>query len=48
MRNSLKAVVFGAVSIVFSASLRAEVHQHEMVSAASEGPQSRSSPGPVS
>ena len=37
MRNSLKAVVFGAISIVFSASLQAEVHQHEMMSAASEG-----------
>lgn len=37
MRNSLKAVVFGAISIVFSASLHAEVHQHEMMSAASEG-----------
>ena len=37
MRNSLKAVVFGAISIVFSAGLQAEVHQHEMMSAASEG-----------
>lgn len=37
MRNALKAVVFGAISIVFSASLQAEVHQHEMMSAASEG-----------
>ena len=36
MRNSLKAVVFGAISIVFSASLQAEVHQHEMMSAASD------------
>jgi Cu(I)/Ag(I) efflux system protein CusF len=37
MRNSLKAVVFGAISIMFSAGLQAEVHQHEMMSAASEG-----------
>ena len=37
MRKSLKAVVFGAFSIVFSAGLHAEVHQHEMMSAASEG-----------
>ncbi|WP_320726414.1 cation efflux system protein CusF [Enterobacter sp. 118C5] len=29
MRNSLKAVVFGAISVVFSASLQAEVHQHD-------------------
>ena len=48
MRNSLKAVVFGAISIVFSAGLQAEVHQHEMMSAASEGPQSRSSREPAS
>ncbi|MGK4623785.1 cation efflux system protein CusF, partial [Raoultella ornithinolytica] len=37
MRNSLKAVVFGAISIMFSAGLQAEVHQHEGMSAASEG-----------
>ncbi|MCE1398421.1 cation efflux system protein CusF [Enterobacter sp. ECC-219] len=35
MRNSLKAVVFGAVSIVFSASLQAEVHSHGEMNAAS-------------
>lgn len=37
MRNSLKAAVFGAISIMFSAGLQAEVHQHEGMSAASEG-----------
>lgn len=37
MRNSLKAVVFGAISIMFSTGLQAEVHQHEGMSAASEG-----------
>ncbi|MFA1017425.1 cation efflux system protein CusF [Enterobacter sp. SAT-E-asb] len=37
MRNSLKAVVFGAISIVFSADLQAEVHQHEAMSDAREG-----------
>ncbi|MCM7770574.1 cation efflux system protein CusF [Enterobacter asburiae] len=37
MRNSVKAVVFGAISIMFSAGLQAEVHQHEGMSAASEG-----------
>lgn len=36
MRNSLKAVVFGAIFIVFSAGLQAEVHQHEDVNAASD------------
>ncbi|MCU6164760.1 cation efflux system protein CusF [Enterobacter roggenkampii] len=36
MRNSLNAVVFGAI-IMFSAGLQAEVHQHEAMSAASEG-----------
>ncbi|CAH5876786.1 Cation efflux system protein CusF [Enterobacter cloacae] len=35
MRNSLNAVVFGAI-IMFSAGLQAEVHQHEAMSAASE------------
>ncbi|HDR2621419.1 TPA: cation efflux system protein CusF [Enterobacter chuandaensis] len=35
MRNSLKAVVFGAIS-VFSASLQAEVHQHDAMNAASD------------
>ncbi|MEI7188324.1 cation efflux system protein CusF [Dickeya dianthicola] len=28
MRNSLKAVVFGALSVMFSAGLHAEEHQH--------------------
>lgn len=36
MRNSLKAVVFGAISVMFSASLQAEVHQHGEMSAASD------------
>jgi Cu(I)/Ag(I) efflux system protein CusF len=36
MRNSLNAVVFGAI-ILFSAGLQAEVHQHAEMSAASEG-----------
>ena len=36
MRNSLNAVVFGAI-IMFSAGLQAEVHQHAEMSAASEG-----------
>lgn len=45
MRNSMKAVVFGAISMVFSAGLQAEVHQHAEMSAVSEGPQSRLSPG---
>ena len=37
MRNSLKAVVFGAIAVTFSAGLQAEVHQHEAMSAAHEG-----------
>jgi Cu(I)/Ag(I) efflux system protein CusF len=37
MRNSVKAIVFGAISIMFSTGLQAEVHQHEGMSAASEG-----------
>ena len=37
MRNSMKAVVFGAISMMFSAGLQAEVHQHAEMSAASEG-----------
>ncbi|CZW35177.1 TPA: cation efflux system protein CusF [Citrobacter freundii] len=28
MRNSIKAVVFGALSVMFSAGLHAEAHQH--------------------
>ncbi|MGM1331710.1 cation efflux system protein CusF, partial [Klebsiella michiganensis] len=28
MRNSLKAVLFGAISVMFSAGLHAEAHQH--------------------
>lgn len=35
MRNSLKALVFGAI-IMFSASLQAEVHQHEGMNSTSE------------
>ncbi|MCB5947485.1 cation efflux system protein CusF [Enterobacter sp. TCD1-1] len=37
MRNSLKAVVFGAIVVTFSAGLQAEVHQYEAMSAAPEG-----------
>ncbi|MRM10194.1 cation efflux system protein CusF [Enterobacter cloacae subsp. dissolvens] len=37
MRNSMKAVVFGAISMMFSAGLQAEVHQHAEMSTASEG-----------
>ncbi|PCM82112.1 cation efflux system protein CusF [Enterobacter cloacae] len=37
MRNSMKAVVFGTISMMFSAGLQAEVHQHAEMSAASEG-----------
>lgn len=36
MRNSMKAVVFGAFSMMFSAGLQAEVHQHAEMSTASE------------
>ncbi|MGS6418580.1 cation efflux system protein CusF [Enterobacter rongchengensis] len=36
MRNSLKAVVVGAISLVFSVGLQAEVHQHEDMNAASD------------
>lgn len=36
MRNSLNAVVFGAI-IMFSAGLQAEFHQHAELSAAREG-----------
>ena len=28
MRNSLKAILFGALSVIFSAGLQAEEHQH--------------------
>jgi len=44
MRNSLNAVVFGAI-IMFSAGLQAEVHQHEAMSAASEGASEQVSTG---
>ncbi|NIH90035.1 Cu(I)/Ag(I) efflux system protein CusF [Enterobacter asburiae] len=37
MRNSIKAVVFGAISFAFSAGLQAEVHQHEGMNSTSEG-----------
>lgn len=37
MRNSIKAVVFGAISIMFSAGIQAEAHQHEGMSSTSEG-----------
>ncbi|MXG35726.1 copper ABC transporter substrate-binding protein, partial [Escherichia coli] len=36
MRNSIKAVVFGALSVMFSAGLQAEVHQHGEMAAASD------------
>ncbi|MBG0624203.1 cation efflux system protein CusF [Enterobacter roggenkampii] len=36
MRNSLKAVVFGAIAVTFSGGLQAEVHQHEAMSATRE------------
>lgn len=36
MRNSLKAVVFGAIAVMFSASLQAAVHQHEGMRAESD------------
>lgn len=37
MRNSLKTVVLGAIAVMFSASLQAEVHQHAGMNVASEG-----------
>ena len=36
MRNSLKAVVFSALSVMFSAGLHAETHQHGEMNAASD------------
>lgn len=36
MRNSLKAVLFGAFSVMFSAGLNAETHQHGDMNAASD------------
>ncbi|MCF8581786.1 cation efflux system protein CusF [Enterobacter ludwigii] len=36
MRNSLKVVVIGAISVMFSANLQAEVHQHGEMSVASD------------
>ncbi|ECG7133188.1 cation efflux system protein CusF [Klebsiella michiganensis] len=36
MRNSFKAVVFGALSVMFSAGLHAETHQHGDMNAASD------------
>lgn len=36
MRNSLKAVLFGAFSVMFSAGLHAETHQHGDMNAASD------------
>ncbi|MEH0885159.1 cation efflux system protein CusF [Enterobacter sp. UNJFSC 003] len=40
MRNSLNVIVLGALSVLFSAGLQAEVHQHrEMTSAADTAPQ---------
>ena len=36
MRNSLKAVLFGALSVMFSAGLHAETHQHGDMNAASD------------
>lgn len=36
MRNSLKAVVFSALSVMFSAGLHAETHQHGEMNAAGD------------
>lgn len=36
MRNSFKAVVFGALSVMFSAGLHAETNQHGDMNAASD------------
>ena len=36
MRNSLKTVLFGAVSVMFSAGLHAEAHQHGDMNTASD------------
>lgn len=36
MRNSIKAVVLGALSVMFSAGLQAEVHQHGEMTTASD------------
>lgn len=36
MRNSLKAVLFGAISVMFSAGLHAEAHQHGDMNTASD------------
>ena len=36
MRNSLKAVVFGALSVMFSTGLHAEMHQHGDMNAAAD------------
>ena len=36
MRNSLKAVLFGAFSVMFSSGLHAETHQHGDMNAASD------------
>ncbi|VDZ81984.1 Cation efflux system protein CusF precursor [Kluyvera intermedia] len=36
MRNSLKAVLFGAFSVMFSAGLHAETHQHGDMNTASD------------
>ncbi|HHO3543137.1 TPA: cation efflux system protein CusF [Klebsiella pneumoniae] len=36
MRNSLKAVLFGVFSVMFSAGLHAETHQHGDMNAASD------------
>ena len=42
MRNSLKAVLFGAFSVMFSAGLHAETHQHGDMNTASDAPDSQS------
>jgi len=36
MRNSLKAVVFGVLSVMFSTGLHAEMHQHGDMNAAAD------------
>lgn len=47
MRNSLKTVVLGAIAVMFSASLQAEVHQHAGMNVASEGTSEQIIKGPA-
>lgn len=48
MRNSLKAVLFGAFSVMFSAGLHAETHQHGDMNAASDASVQQVIKAPVS